>query len=96
MSNLVSVVFFGFYSRFSSLLKTVPYISKSFRNGASTMFFAKTVDRFSRLFHYFRKKATALGSKYASGNKYRNLSKNASFNFILKVKERLARIKVCI
>ena len=57
MSNLISVVFFGFYSRFSFLLKTVPYISKSFRNGASTMFFAKTVDGFSRLFHYFRKKA---------------------------------------
>ena len=34
-SNLVSVLFFSFYSRLSSLFEVVPYISKSFRNGAT-------------------------------------------------------------
>ena len=40
MSNLVSVVFFSFYCRLSSLLEILSYISKSFRNGAT---YARTV-----------------------------------------------------
>ena len=42
ISNLVSVVFFSFYSRLSSLLEIETYISKRFENGAiyaSTAFY---------------------------------------------------------
>ena len=50
-SNLALVVFFSSYSRFSSFLKTVPYISKSVGNDAFTMnvfFLQEKLETFSR------------------------------------------------
>ena len=49
-SNLASGLFFSFYSRLSSLHEIVPYISKSFRNGAT---YSSTVLNFDFCIKYW-------------------------------------------
>ena len=69
----------------------VPYISNILRNGAFRMNVSllKQLTAFSR--ELFTQKGSItdiqLGSEYASRNKYRNLTKNARFSFILIVKK---------